>query len=97
MVINRVAPLSVAKVAGALYAGVGLVFGAIVSLVALAGGMGANADEPGAAALGMIFGASAVVLLPILYGGLGFVMTLLGALLYNVVARTVGGVQIDVS
>lgn len=45
----------------------------------------------------MIFGASAVVLLPILYGCLGFLMTLLGAALYNVVARMVGGIQIDVS
>jgi hypothetical protein len=97
MVINRVGPLSVAKLAGVLYATVGLIFGSIVSLIALAGGIGASADEPGAAALGQIFGASAVILLPLLYGCLGFVMTLLSAALYNVVARIVGGVQIDVS
>ena len=97
MVINRVGPLSVAKLAGMLYAILGLIFGAIISLIALAGGMAANSDEPGAAIGGAIFGAGAVIVLPILYGGLGFVMTLLMAGLYNVTARIVGGVRIDVS
>jgi hypothetical protein len=97
MVINRVGPLSVAKLAGMLYAILGLIFGAIISLIALAGGMAASADEPGAAAAGVIFGAGAVIVLPILYGCLGFVMTLLMAALYNMTARIVGGVQIDVS
>jgi hypothetical protein len=96
MVINRVNPLSVAKLAGMLYTILGLIFGAIISLVALAGGMAGNSDEPGAA-MGAIFGVGAVILLPILYGGLGFVMTLLMAALYNMTARIVGGVQIDVS
>ena len=77
MVINRVGPLSVAKLAGMLYAIFGLIFGAIISLIALAGGMAADSDEPGAALVGAIFGAGAVIVLPILYGGMGFVMTLL--------------------
>ena len=97
MVINRVGPLSVAKLAGMLYAAFGLIFGAIISLVALAGGMASSSDEPGAAAMGAIFGAAAVIVLPILYGGMGFVMTLLMAWLYNVTAKVVGGVHIDVS
>jgi hypothetical protein len=97
MVINRVGPLSIAKLAGMLYVILGLIFGAIISLIALAGGMAANSDEPGAAFMGAIFGAGAIIVLPILYGGMGFVMTLLMAALYNVTARIVGGVQIDVS
>ncbi len=97
MVINRVSPLSVAKLAGILYAILGLIFGAIISLIVLAGGMTPNADEPGAAAVGVIFGAAAVIVLPILYGGLSFVMALLMAALYNVTARIVGGVHVDVS
>jgi hypothetical protein len=97
MVINRVGALSVAKVAGMLYAILGLIFGAIISLIALGGFMTAPADEPGAAAIGAIFGAGAVIVLPVLYGVLGFVMTLLMAALYNMTAGIVGGVQIDVS
>lgn len=97
MVINRVGPLSIAKLAGMLYVILGLIFGAIISLIALAGGMAAQSDEPGAAAMGAIFGAGAVIVLPVIYGGMGFVMTLLMAALYNVTARIVGGVEIDVS
>lgn len=97
MVITRVSPLSVAKLAGMLYAILGLIFGAIVSLIALGGGIAANADEPGAGIMGAILGAGAVIVLPILYGCLGFVMMALMAALYNLTARIVGGVQIDVS
>ena len=97
MVINRVGPVSVAKLAGMLYAILGLIFGAIISLFALAGGMGANSDEPVPPIMIAIFGAGAVIVLPILYGVMGFVMTLLMAAVYNVTARPLGGVQIDVS
>jgi len=97
MTIHRVGPLSVAKVAGMLYAILGLIFGAIISLLALVGAMAASADEPGAAAVGAIFGVGAVIFLPIVYGGLSFVVTLLIAALFNMTARIVGGVQIDVS
>jgi hypothetical protein len=97
MVINRVGPLSVAKLAGMLYAVLGVIFGAIISLMALAGGWAANFDEPGTGFMGVFFGAGAVIVLPILYGGMGFVMALLMAGLYNVTARIVGGVRIDVS
>lgn len=81
-----------------LYAILGLIFGAIISLIALASGLDARAEEAGAGAVGAIFGAgAAVIILPVLYGCLGFVMTALLAALYNVTARVVGGVQIDVS
>jgi hypothetical protein len=35
------------------------------------------------------------VALPILYGGMGFVMTLIGAWLYNILAGFVGGIEMD--
>ena len=43
-----------------------------------------------------MFGAGAIVILPILYGGLGFVATLIAAWVYNVVAGIVGGIELDV-
>lgn len=94
MVIRSVVPLSVAKVAGALYAMLGLIIGAMISLIAVAGGL-SNLGSEGAV-FSVIFGMGAVVLLPILYGGMGFVMSLVMAWLYNVVAGMVGGVEIDV-
>jgi hypothetical protein len=93
MVITRVAPLSIAKIAGLLYLILGLIFGAIVSLLALAGGM-ASGEEEGAF-FGALFGVGAVVMLPIVYACLGFVMTLIMAALFNVAAGITGGVEID--
>jgi hypothetical protein len=94
MVITRIGPLSLAKIAGVLYAAIGLVVGAIVALVAVAGLAGGA--EAGSAVLGSALGLGAIVLLPILYGGLGFVVTLIGAALFNLAAGFVGGVEIDV-
>jgi hypothetical protein len=94
MVIRRVAPLSVAKIAGLLYALMGLVFGAVFSLIAVAGGFGAG--DTNAPLIGALMGAGAIVIAPIFYGCMGFITTLVMAALYNLMAGAVGGVEIDV-
>ena len=94
MVITRVAPLSLAKIAAVLYGLMGFVFGAVVSLAGLAGAFAAS-DQSGAF-LGALFGVGAIIILPIFYGCLGFVMSLVTAWLYNIVSGMVGGVEIDV-
>jgi hypothetical protein len=91
MVITRVGPLSVAKVAGLLYAIIGLVFGVFLSLFAMAGFAAGASDSP----FGTFFGIGAVILLPIFYGCLGFVMTLIMAALFNIVVGVTGGVEVD--
>ena len=93
MTITRVGPLSVAKVAGLLYVIMGLVFGAFVSLAAMVGAFAANDESAGA--FGALFGVGAIILLPIFYGCLGFVMTLIMAALFNVATGIVGGVEVD--
>jgi hypothetical protein len=93
MVIKRVGPVSVGKVAGTLYAVFGLLLGACVSLIAMAGGFGS--DSSGAGALGALMGVGAIVIFPILYGALGFLFTMIAAALYNLVAGWVGGVELD--
>jgi hypothetical protein len=95
MIVRRVGPLSFAKVMGVLYVLMGLLFGAIVSLISVVGGALAPHDEAGGMA-GLLFGAAAIVVLPIFYGVLGFVASLIGAALYNMVASFVGGIEIDV-
>lgn len=93
MVIKRIGPVSCAKIAGILYLVLGLIFGAIFSMASLAGAL--VSDTPGSAGFGALVGASSIVVFPILYGGFGFVMTLIMAWLYNVVAGIVGGVELD--
>jgi hypothetical protein len=92
MIVRRVGPMSFAKVSAVLYALMGLIFGAFISIISVVGGA-FMPKQPGAG--GMIFGAAAIVALPIFYGVLGFVMSLIGAGLYNVVAGWVGGIEIE--
>jgi hypothetical protein len=93
MIIRRIGPVSFAKLAGALYAIIGFIIGGMLSLAALAGAFGGNsAPRPFPA----VFGLAAVVILPVLYGCLAFVMTLISATLYNVLAGTLGGVELDI-
>jgi hypothetical protein len=94
MIIKRIGPLSFAKLSAVLYAVMGLVVGGIFSLVGLAGGFAS--ETAGAAGVGAIMGVAAIVVFPIFYGVMGFVITLFAAWLYNFAADFVGGVEIDI-
>jgi hypothetical protein len=91
MVIRRIEPVPAAKVMGTLYALLGFIIGVCVALVSLAGGL-ASARLGG---FGLGFGIGAIIVAPILYGVIGFLITLLGAALYNWAAGRVGGIQIQ--
>jgi hypothetical protein len=93
MVLKRIGPLSCAKIAGTLYAIIGLLVGAVFAVVSLASGFGANPSGDGG--FRPLIGVGAVVAFPILYGGMGFVTTLFGAWLYNILAEAVGGIEMD--
>jgi hypothetical protein len=95
MTIRRVGPLSCAKIAAALYAVMGLVGGIFLSLAAMAGAFAAD-NGPGGI-LGAMFGVGAIVMLPIFYGCLGFVATLILASIYNALASAVGGIEVEIS
>ena len=97
MVVKRVGPLSAAKIAPIIYAIFGLIFGGLFSLFGMAGALAGGGENSGLGAgiMGMV-GVGAIVVLPIFYACLGFVGTLIGALLYNLVAGMVGGIEVDV-
>ena len=97
MVIKRVNPISAAKVGGVLGVLLGFVIGAFISLFAMAfgGAIAAASDAPGGAFAGMIFGAGAIIILPIFYGCIMFIGALIQAALYNVAAKWTGGVEVD--
>lgn len=96
MVIRRVGPLSVAKVSGLIYAILGLFFGGLMSLFSMVGAAFAPHGSD-AGFMGMAFGVAAIIILPIFYGIVGFILSLIGAALYNLIAGMVGGVEIEVT
>ena len=95
MELKRIGPVSAAKISGALYATLGLIFGSLISLFALLGFTAASQAQPGSAFLGLLFGVGAVILLPIVYGLLGFVSALIMALIYNELAKVCGGIVLE--
>jgi hypothetical protein len=93
MTIKSVVPISCAKVAAVLYGIGGLLAGGIFSLVSLTGGLAA--DDSAAAGFGAMIGAGAIIVFPLLYACMGFVVTLIAAWLYNIVAGMVGGIEFE--
>ena len=93
--IRRIGPGSALKVGAALYGFMGLLFGFAFALVSMLGGSLMLPAEAGA--FRMFFGVGAIVFLPIFYGILGGILGGLGALVYNLVAGWVGGLEVDVS
>ncbi len=87
--IKRMDVLSVGVMYGMTLAFMGFLIGLFfASIGSLFSGLS------GASAFGS-FGALAIVIFPIIYGGLGFVFGLIGAALYNLFARWVGGIKVE--
>lgn len=93
MVIRRIDPFQAGKVCGTLYAILGLIFGL---LFAAMGSMVTSSLSPDGAGLFGGLGLAAIIVLPLLYGIIGFIMTIIMAALYNLVAGWVGGLRVDV-
>jgi hypothetical protein len=85
MKITKVKTASLARVLGAMYALLGFIFGAFLTIASLLSG----------GAKGSILGIGAIVLFPLLYGAIGFVGGALSAALYNFIAKKVGGIEIE--
>ena len=78
-IIKSVGVLSVAKICGAIYGGIGLIVMPFFALLGLAGLVGGRHSSFGAIS-GLAFG----VIAPIFYGVMGFVLGGIGAFVYNV-------------
>jgi len=99
MTVTRIGALSLAKVMGLIYGGMGLLFGLVFSFFAHLGAAFGRAFEGASgpeALFGALFGVGAVIFLPIFYGLMGFLAGLLTAALYNLAARAVGGLELEV-
>ena len=93
-VVKSVGVMSVAKIMGLVYGCLGLIFVPIFFIAVLAGAFaGHNKAAAAADAIGLAF----AILAPLIYGATGFVFGALGALLYNLIAKWVGGFEIELA
>jgi hypothetical protein len=99
--IKSVGVLSVAKILGFIYGTIALIFVPFILLFGLLGALGAmgamasNEHSNPFAAMGVIGVVLLSLFIPIIYGAFGFVIGAIGALIYNLMAKWVGGIQIE--
>ncbi len=87
--VRRIGALSAAATSAVIYALLGLFLGLMVAAVSLVSPVVAIPFLRG-----RILGALAVVVLPLAYAAIGFVAGLVGAAVYNLAARLVGGIKL---
>ena len=93
--VKRIGPGSAFKIGALLYGCLGLLFGVVFALVSVLGGALLMPAEAGV--FRMFFGVGAIIFLPLFYAGLGGILGGLGAIIYNLVAGWVGGIELDIS
>jgi hypothetical protein len=91
-IVKSVGVMSVAKIMGLIYGCMGLIFAPFFLLMGLLGSLVGEQKSPFAGVFGIVF----AILMPLIYGVMGFVAGAIGTLLYNVFAKWVGGFELEV-
>jgi|SRR5579872_192396 len=90
--IKSVGVFSVAKISGLVYAGLALILMPFFLLIGFVGTMtGRNSGISGIVSIVI------AILLPVIYGLVGFIFGAIGGFFYNVCAKWVGGIEVEVS
>jgi hypothetical protein len=93
-IIKRINPASAFKVGLVVYGFLGLILGAFCTVIAIVGAPFMREELP---ILGRFLGLFAVIICPIVYGIIGGVGTVIAALIYNLAAGWVGGLEVDIT
>lgn len=90
-ILKSVGVMSVARIMGLLYGCMGLIFVPFFLLFGILGSIAGQNKNPIAGVVGIVF----AILMPFLYGLIGFVAGAIGALLYNLLSKWVGGFELE--
>jgi len=95
--LRRIAPLQAGKMLGVFYAAFSLLFVPFMLFFVMLGSVAAKAQGQAALpGMGIFlgFGAIGLLFVPVIYGAMGFVFGALAALLYNLLAGWLGGLDL---
>jgi len=95
MEIKRIGVFSFAKVYAVVMAGIALVIIIPVGIISMIAGAAFSGRDAGGAVGGIFGGLMMIVLAPVIYGLMGFILGALTALIYNVASGLVGGVEFE--
>jgi hypothetical protein len=90
-IVKSVGILSAAKIMGLIHACLGLIFAPLFLLIGLLGSMAGQQKTPFAGMFGVIL----ALFMPVFYGVIGFLAGAIGGLLYNLFAKLVGGLELE--
>ena len=94
--VKRIGPASAFKVGLMVYGILGFIAGVFCSAIALAGvPFAPHAHLPHVA--GFSVALFAVILCPLIYGIIGGIVTVISALIYNLAAGWVGGLEVEIN
>jgi hypothetical protein len=94
--IKRFDPIQLAKMFGVLYGLMGLLLVPIFLLGAFLTSLAPKPAGGPPAQFAAIFGIGFAVAAPIFYGVMGFLPGLIGGFVYNLVAKWIGGIEVEV-
>ncbi len=90
--LKRVAPLSVGKVLALLYGALGLIFVPVFLCMSVL-----TANMPTAQrGIFALVGTGMSLAMPLFYAAMGFIFGVISAAIYNVAAKWVGGIEVEV-
>ncbi|MBA3915760.1 MAG: hypothetical protein H0X25_18285 [Acidobacteriales bacterium] len=89
-ILRSVGALSLGKIMGAIYGSLGIISLPVFVIMAIATTMSGRTNG----ALGIAGAITLAVLFPLLYGVIGFVAGAITALLYNLFAKWMGGIEL---
>lgn len=95
--ITKIAPLQLGKIAGAVYALMSLIFIPVVVIIAVIAVFFDRSEGAPSPAITIVFALGAMVVAPIFYGAMGFISGVVVAWGYNLIAKWIGGIQIELS
>ena len=98
MVIKRFGVFSAAKIYAVVMAGMGLLIGVPLGIIMMIFGaamMAGGSNSAAGGGVGIGIGIFYMIGLPIIYGILGFIFGAIGALIYNIAAGIIGGLEME--
>ncbi len=95
MELKRIGPLSAGKILGVMGFTLGLLMGLFTIVVSMATSAYFGDYFGDSSMMSVMFGVGSILVMPFIYGVLGFFQGLFGAWLYNLIAGILGGIQLE--
>ncbi len=95
-IVKSVGVLSVARILGMIQACIGLLFAPLFLLFGLIGSMAGSMAGHDRTPFAGVFGVFFALFMPVIYGVMGFIVGAIGAFLYNIFAKWVGGFEVEI-